>query len=214
MTDQGTKYSLALMGALIITFALFVLMTRMISNAGQGMPQLEHYDIVDFVRLVRDTHSMDKEHRKLPPEKKPPPPPPPGLAVLPTNVPPPVAAPMPMPAMNMDLRLTGGPVIGRLAPPSTSLALDNEAIPLVQISPVYPLRAERLGIGGSVVVEFSINEAGLVENPVVVESKPGKLFDQAAIQAILRWKFKPKLEEGKAVTRRARQRFVFTPPSR
>lgn len=213
MNAQGTKYTVALAGAMLITLTLFLLMTRMISNSGQGVPELEHYDIVDFVRLVRERQSVDKEHRELPPERKPPPPPP-DLDVQLTNAPPPVAAPMPMPSLNVDLRLTGGPVIGRLVPGSAPLAMDNEVMPLVQIPPVYPVRAERLGIGGTVVVEFTINETGLVENPVVVEAKPDKIFDQAAVQAILRWKFKPKLEDGKAVARRARQQFDFSPPSR
>jgi protein TonB len=211
MNEKGIKYAGAVTGAVLITLALFLMMTRMISGASQGGAQLEHYDVVDFVRLVRESHPVDKEHRTLPPEEKPPPPPPPpDLAVQ--QAAPPQPAPMPMPALNMDVRLGGAPVIGRLAPPVTPPALDNEVIPLVQIPPVYPVRAERLRLGGSVVVEFTITAAGGVRDPVVVQSDPPRIFDQAAVQAILRWKFKPKLEEGKPVARRARQRFEFTPP--
>lgn len=214
MNAQVVKYGGALSGAVLITLALFMVMTRMISGASQGGPQLEHYDVVDFVRLAREQHPVDKEREKLPPQKKaPPPPPPPDLTVQQADVPPPVA-PMRLPDLSMDVRLAGGPVVGRLAPATAPLALDNEAIPLVRIPPVYPVRAERLHLGGAVVVEFTINEAGRVENPRVVESKPPGIFDQAAKQAILRWRFKPKLEDGKPVARHARQRFDFTPPER
>jgi protein TonB len=62
-----------------------------------------------------------------------------------------------------------------------------------------------------VILEFTINELGRVENPTVVKSEPPKIFDQAAIQAILNWRFKPKLVDGLPVARLARQRFDFRP---
>lgn len=212
MRAAGIRWALAPAGALLITFALFVLMTRMISGVGGGRPQLAHYDVVDFVRLAKDERPTEAKHEKLPKHKPPPKPPrPPKMSVRQLKAPP--APDMPVPDISTDPRLAGGPVIGRLAPAATPPANDNEVIPLVRIPPVYPARAARLHLGGTVIVEFTINDAGRVQDPVVVKSSPPRIFDQAAIRAILRWKFKPKLEDGKAVSRRARQRFDFTPPS-
>jgi protein TonB len=213
MNGKGIKYAAALTGAALITLGLFLLMTRMITGAAGTGPQAQHYNAVDFVRLVPDKHPQEKPRDKLP-EKKPPPkpPPPPKLSAAQPDAPPPPDTAMPMPAIDTDLRLTGGPVIGRLAPGAASPAKDDEVIPLVRVPPVYPTRAERLRLGGTVVVEFTINAVGRVEGAKVVSSKPSRIFDQAALQAILRWRFKPKLEDGKPVQRRARQRFEFTPP--
>jgi protein TonB len=47
-------------------------------------------------------------------------------------------------------------------------------------------------IEGFVVVEFSVRDNGTVANPVVVNSEPEVLFDQAALSAISRFKFRPR----------------------
>lgn len=213
MNGTVIRYPVAVTGAALITLGLFLLMTRMIAGAMGGGPRAEHYRTVDFVRLVRDKHPRREHHEQLP-KKKPPPkrPPPPKLNVARPDTPPSPPMAMHMPSIDTDLRLTGGPLIGRIAPAATSSQAYNEAIPLVQIPPVYPARAERLHLGGTVVLEFTINAIGRVENPVVVSSRPPRIFDQAALQAIVRWRFKPKLQDGKPVARRARQRFEFTPP--
>ena len=114
----------------MITLGLFLLMTRMITGAAGTGPQAQHYNAVDFVRLVPDKHPQEKPRDKLP-EKKPPPkpPPPPKLSAAQPDAPPPPDTAMPMPAIDNDLRLTGGPVIGRLAPGAASPAKDDEVIP-------------------------------------------------------------------------------------
>jgi protein TonB len=48
-----------------------------------------------------------------------------------------------------------------------------------------------------------------VDDPLVVESQPRRLFDRAAIRAILRWKFKPRIVDGQAVRREAEQVIDF-----
>lgn len=213
MNGKTVKYPVAVTGAALMTAGLFLLMTRMITGTTGAGPQAQHYNAVDFVRLVPDKHPHEKPRDKLP-EKKPPPkrPPPPELKTVQPDAPPPPDAAMPMPAIDTDLRLTGGPVVGRLAPAAAPSSEDDEVIPLVRIPPMYPARAERLHLGGTVVVEFTIDAIGRVEDPKVVSAKPAGIFNQAALQAILRWRFKPKLEDGKPVARRARQRFEFTPP--
>jgi protein TonB len=82
---------------------------------------------------------------------------------------------------------------------------DRDVQPLVRIEPDYPARASQRGIEGYVVVQFSITPAGTIKDAKVVEAKPEGIFDQAAIKAVSRWKYNPKIEEGVAVERRGVQ---------
>ena len=84
------------------------------------------------------------------------------------------------------------------------------SFPIVVIRPIYPRDAAISGIEGWVKIEFTITEAGTVKDPQVVDAKPARVFNRAAIRAILKWKFKPRVVEGVAVDRRASQTIDFT----
>ena len=74
--------------------------------------------------------------------------------------------------------------------------VDGVALPILKVSPIYPRRALRNGIEGYVVVEFSISETGAVINPVVIDTdKPG-YFENAALNAALKFKYKPQVING------------------
>ena len=51
-------------------------------------------------------------------------------------------------------------------------------------APVYPVQAKAQGIQGEVKVRYDITEQGSVINAVVIQSSLGKIFDQAALDAI------------------------------
>ena len=82
-------------------------------------------------------------------------------------------------------------------------------MPIVRITPQYPREALLHGIEGWVRVEFTINPDGSVRDPIVVNSQPARIFDRPAIQAVLRWKFKPRFVDGEAIARRAVQVIDF-----
>ncbi len=82
---------------------------------------------------------------------------------------------------------------------------DRDVMPLVRINPEYPRRAQSRGIEGWVQFEFTITPAGTVSNLKVIDSEPKGLFEDAATKAILRWKYNPKVIEGRAVERRGIQ---------
>ena len=56
-------------------------------------------------------------------------------------------------------------------------------------APEFPRAAERRGIEGFVVLEYTVLADGKVENPVVVEANPAGIFDSAAIKAVSKWKY-------------------------
>ncbi len=49
------------------------------------------------------------------------------------------------------------------------------------------------------VVEFTVTKQGSVRDPVVVEAEPEGIFDQAAMDAVLKFKYKPRVIDGEAV---------------
>ena len=87
--------------------------------------------------------------------------------------------------------------IGRRGPPQ--MGQDRDVIPLVRIPPEYPPHSGNTE--GWVKVQFSITETGSVRDAFVVDAKPTGVFDAAALKAVARWRYSPKIEGGVAVER-------------
>ena len=176
-----------------VTFGLFWVMQALIGVAGElreGKPPAK----VEFVRLRRDTTPETKEREK--PQRE-----------VPEQQPPP-------PEMNLAQSLKPSEGVGEIIPmadtsnqlaEATSLGAgggsDRDIVPLVRVDPEYPPRARQQGIEGYVDVEFTISPAGTVQDPRVIGSQPAMVFDGAALTAIRRWRYNPKLEAGVAVAR-------------
>lgn len=65
---------------------------------------------------------------------------------------------------------------------------------LTHVEPVYPSDAATAGVEGTVIVEAKIDAEGRVESARVVRSIPP--LDQAALDAVMRWRFEPLMFEG------------------
>ena len=82
-----------------------------------------------------------------------------------------------------------------LATAPVARAITEAAVPVRTSAPEYPYEMKRDGIAGVVTVVFSVDEKGNVVDPAVQKSSnPG--FDQAALNAISKWKFKPARQDG------------------
>lgn len=89
--------------------------------------------------------------------------------------------------------------------------LDSNAVPLVQTQPAYPNRAAQKGIEGYVVVEFDVDEQGSVINPRILYAEPQGYFEQASLRALERYRYQPKVVNGKEVKMLGiQQKFTFT----
>ncbi|MEZ9234199.1 energy transducer TonB [Shewanella sp. 10N.286.52.A9] len=72
--------------------------------------------------------------------------------------------------------------------------------PLVKPSPAkYPIAAANEGIEGWVQLNFDINAQGNTENISVLKSNPEGVFDQAAIESLSKWEYRPKIVNGEAI---------------
>ena len=76
---------------------------------------------------------------------------------------------------------------------------DTEAVPSFRIRPVYPRRAALQNIEGFVLLQFDINKMGQTENISVLRARPPQIFNSSAVRALSKWKYKPKIENGRPV---------------
>jgi protein TonB len=188
------RYGGALVLAGITTFGLFFLMQSLIAYGSAGEQDEVQGTVIDFVMAKQETETQTKRRRpprKLAEER---PPEPPDLELARARKPQTGTTQAGFGRFDFG-DLTGGPHLG-LSPS------DGDILPLVRIEPRYPARALQREIEGWVLLEFTISPAGTVVNPFVVDSEPPRTFDRAALRAVARWKYKPKVEDGVAVIRR------------
>ncbi len=149
---------------------------------------------VDFVRLRRDNTPQTKQReppKREKPEQQPPP-----------------------PEMNLAKAMNPGDAVGEIVPivdtgmeleRATALGAggggDRDVVPLVRVDPEYPPRARQKGIEGWVEIEFTISPVGTVQDAVVIAAKPSFVFDRAALRAVRKWRYNPKVENGVAIAR-------------
>jgi TonB family protein len=73
--------------------------------------------------------------------------------------------------------------------PDTFHAFDEPPVIVRRVDPVYPSLAREAELEGSVGLLIVIDELGNVERAEIVVSVPG--LDEAAVEAVLKWKFEP-----------------------
>ena len=177
--------------AVFVTFGLFYLMQALILGKDMKLDKAGG-SMIDFVRLKKDT-DLELKKRKMPDKKEPDePPPPPDLSMARTNKPSQDMGNMAF-AIDVDVDMGG-----------TNIAIaasDSDVVPIVRVNPQYPLRASERGIEGWVEVEFTISKLGTVKEPRVLNSHPSSIFDRAALKAIKKWKYNPKIEDGEPMER-------------
>ncbi len=59
------------------------------------------------------------------------------------------------------------------------------------VNPVYPFSAKSKGIEGRVMLRFVVDENGYVNNPEIIESEPAGMFEESALAAIVKYRFRP-----------------------
>jgi len=195
----------ALYGALV-TFGMFWFMQLLIVGGRYAAEQGESLATVDFVRLKKES-DLETRERKKPPKPEPPKePPPPKMKV---EAPPPDApvTPFQLPKLDLPTTVTGGPFLGAYTQGDGTGYSD--LIPLVRISPNYPRNAQRERIEGFVIFELTINPDGTVKSARAIKSQPRGVFEAAAQQAIMKWKFRPKIVDGQGVESKGTQKIDF-----
>lgn len=78
-------------------------------------------------------------------------------------------------------------------------SLDSPPTAVAKPSPVYPSSLLNKRVGGRVLVTCAVDESGNVTTSSIKRSSGHKELDQAALQAVGRWKFNPATKAGKKI---------------
>jgi len=187
----------ALAGALFTTSMFWLLWSLIETNFDAG--DRAEAARIEFSRMRRDTEVASKRDEKVERDRPPPTPETPRMAFSQGGIDNNVASLSPI----VDAR-------GAMSRMTMTAGSDRDVIPLVRINPDYPQRALQRGLEGWVQVQFTITPTGTVKDPIVVDAMPKSVFDDAALKAIARWRYNPKVENGVAVERDGVQtRIVF-----
>ncbi len=183
------RYAFAIVSGIAITLSLLFVMHLLIEYGEDAVTKERPKYQLDFVRVKRNENLNVEDFT---PEKPPPPP----------EVPPEV------PPQEMDDLSADGPSINIAAPsvagagdiggPAGMNVAEGDYLPIVRVAPVYPARALSRGLEGYVDLKFTVTSAGTVADPIV-EFSTSSLFERAAIRAVLKFKYKPRVVDGVAI---------------
>ena len=181
------RYLIGVVLGAVATFLLFMLMQAVVANPEAAADAGIKGKVVDFVRVQEDQEVITKQRKPKPP-------------------PPPDEPPPNMPKPTLDSNVSVGVDIGAVqvevdvnVSGAGGFSSDGEYLPIVKVAPIYPRRAQTRGIEGYVLLEFVVTSTGAVRDPVVIEAKPPGIFDGAATNAALKFKYKPKVVNGEPI---------------
>lgn len=179
----GPRLIIGLPIAALVTAVMFVILAGMIRQQVDVQLTEDKSVRINVTRQIQDTSTRSSAEFQRPVLDQPPPPPP--------------------SVHDASFRPTVSSQIGEIPDFSTAnldigtgFNPDRDAQPMVRIPPQYPdmcqSRAKDLE---SVVVEFDVTPDGTVVNARVIDAT-NACFNRAAIRAVERWKYQPKMEGG------------------
>lgn len=195
LNTKWKRYLLLPFCALLVSLLLFYLMSVLIFKENQAQTLGSGQVNISF--LLNDSFKeLELRSRYLP--KKPveePTPETPKLKIQKTELEKPeLLTSLPSLDLPEDFRSDG-----QGAAVSSGGVQDSAVSPLFRIEPVYPRKALLQGTEGFVILQFEITETGQVDNISVIQASPPQIFNASAIQALRKWKYRAKMEGGKAV---------------
>jgi len=187
------RIAFALVISFFVTSALLFLMQTLIETGRDAVSNRSPVEFADFIRVRRAERLETREEKpqKIMPEAKP-------EVVTATIDRSDIDAggiDIGMSSMATNLQVGGFSIGAKLGDYGIS---DAEYMPIVRVVPMYPRQAAMLGIEGYVIVSFTVTATGSVRDCVIVESS-NAIFNRSAVQAALKFKYKPRLVDWVAV---------------
>ena len=195
MTDQKQvkrrvgRYFVALAIGGFAALSLLWVMQFLIATGQAAITEALDARFVDFVRVKREEVIERKEEKpERPPEVDEAPPELPQQDMDSSNLDSAVAVSAPNPNLNVGLD-------GELG--DFSLA-EGDYLPIVKVAPMYPRRAQSRGLEGYCDLQFTVTPLGTTADVSVIECT-SSLFERASVQALLKFKYKPRVVNGTAI---------------
>ena len=195
MTDQKKvnrrvgRYFVALAIGGFAALSLLWVMQFLIATGQAAITEALDARFVDFVRVKREeTVERKQEKPERPPEVDEQPPELPQQDMDSSDFDSSVAVSAPNPDMNVGLD-------GELG--DFSLA-EGDYLPIVKVAPMYPRRAQSRGLEGYCDLQFTVTPLGTTADVAVIECT-SSLFERASVQALLKFKYKPRVVNGTAI---------------
>jgi TonB family protein len=95
------------------------------------------------------------------------------------------------------------------AAPEPTVISENRLRRTFFMAPTYPARARERGTEGWVDIEYTVTKDGTTSNAVVRASEPQGTFDRAALDAVKRWRYEPRVVGGAVAEQRVETRLRF-----
>lgn len=180
--------------ASFVSLCLFYFMSVLIRGEGSLKKSIQDQLVIEFIRFKKDT-ALNQRKRALPkpPKQKPLPKVP--LKISPIQPELKMAQSLSLPPLDFSVK-GSGPGVGYGGNQS------GGAIPLVRMQPPYPRKAALQRIEGWVDLKYDVTSMGTVRNIRVIKANPIGVFEKSATQAMMKWKFKPRIEDGQSVDQR------------
>ena len=183
------RYAFSVVTGVVITLGLLFVMHLLIEYGESAISEEKSKFVLDFVRVKRNEEVNTED---IVPEKPPKPP------ETPPEVPPQQVEDVSIDGPSINIAaptVSGNTGIGG---PAAMNVAEGDYLPIVRVAPVYPARALSRGLEGYVDLSFTVTSAGTVIDPVV-DFSTSSLFERAAIRAVLKFKYKPRVVDGVAV---------------
>lgn len=203
------RYLASIALALIVSLGLFWGMDKLVNKERHELVSNDDLRMVEFIRIKPDEKIQEKKRElpKPPPPKRPPPPP--EMKVTATVKPVMEQTPMDMPKLDLPVNVTGGSVLGHYSQGGgAQLAGSGGPTPLATFQPQMPRKAAKAGIEkGVVLLEFTVNARGAVEDIKVLKEQPRRLgLGRAARKTVSKWTFNQNWLTGNLLARAYRKK--------
>lgn len=86
---------------------------------------------------------------------------------------------------------------------------DGEPVPLYRPQRIFPGRAAREGVNGTVVVRFTVTPTGGTTDIRIVSSEPAGYFEGHALAMVARWRYRPAMQDGEPVAYEWQEEIVY-----
>ena len=187
------KNSLSVVIALAVTAALLLLMSGLIKSHAEYIEPEEIVEVVpDFIKEIKVRQPV-RPNLPQPPAAEPADIKGPNVLPLsPKNTENIQIAKVELAEFNDSLpEAIGQPNLG---------AMDRSAMPMYRSQPAYPPIAAQKGLEGWVTLKYDVDQTGTVSNIIVVAAEPKRIFNDEAIKALKKWRFKPAMVNGQPMT--------------